>query len=102
MAWFLSIGGVGYTRNPVLPASDDGYSDFRSRIFIVRMRISAIIKASINGQNGAFAAVIITGDRSDIAPANHQGLRASNLVHLLAISGLHMGLLSGFVFAFVR
>jgi competence protein ComEC len=29
-------------------------------------------------------------------------LRASNTAHLLAISGLHMGLLSGFVFASLR
>lgn len=102
MAWFLSIGGVGYTRNPVIPAADDGFVYLGSTIFSVRMRISAIIKALIRGQNGAFAAAIITGDRSDIDPANLMSLRASNLAHLLAISGLHMGLLSGFVFALVR
>jgi competence protein ComEC len=31
-----------------------------------------------------------------------RALRASNLAHLLAISGLHMGLLTGFVFAVIR
>ena len=66
------------------------------------MRLSLFIRAAIPGQNGAFAAAIVTGDRSQIDPATLDGLRASNLAHLLAISGLHMGLLTGFVFALLR
>lgn len=102
MAWFMSLGGVGYTRNPVIPAFEDTEKGFRARLFVVRMAISDIIKGSIEGQNGAFASAIITGDRSDIDPEVLESLRASNLAHLLAISGLHMGLLSGFVFALLR
>jgi len=102
MAWFMSLGGVGYTRNPIIPAYDDAEPDFRARLFSVRMAVSAIVKRSIEGQNGAFAAAIITGDRSDIDPEILDSLRASNLAHLLAISGLHMGLLSGFVFTLLR
>ena len=44
----------------------------------------------------------MTGDRSAMSQATIADLRATNLVHLLAISGLHMGLLTGFVFAVVR
>jgi competence protein ComEC len=54
------------------------------------------------GRQGAFAAAIIAGDRSNIDPADAEALRASNLAHLLAISGLHMGLLTGLVFAATR
>ncbi|MFC3117879.1 ComEC/Rec2 family competence protein [Jhaorihella thermophila] len=43
-----------------------------------------------------------TGDRSGIPREALDALRGSNLAHLLAISGLHMGLLAGFVFAAVR
>jgi competence protein ComEC len=60
------------------------------------------VRQNIQGQTGAFAAAIITGDRSRIDPMMLDDLRASNLAHLLAISGLHMGLLVGFVFALVR
>lgn len=102
MAWFISLGGVGYTRNPVIPVFDATDPDFRARLFSIRMGISDIIKSAIDGQNGAFAAAIITGDRSDIDPEILHSLRASNLAHLLAISGLHMGLLSGFAFALLR
>ena len=54
------------------------------------------------GETGAFAAAITTGDRSNISKATLKALRASNLAHLLAISGLHMGLLTGFVFQAMR
>ncbi len=102
MAWFMQLGGVGYTRNPAIPAHPEVEHNFKVWLFSLRMQLSAKIKSSIVGQNGAFAAAIITGDRSDINPDILVSLRASNLAHLLAISGLHMGMLSGFVFALFR
>ena len=49
-------------------------------------------RAARPGQGG-FAAAITTGDRSgEIGAAELQALRDTNLAHLLAISGLHMGL----------
>ncbi len=102
MAWFMALGGVGYTRNPVIPAAVPDDDDLRIKLFYLRMSISGFIRESIPDQNGAFASAIIAGDRSEINPATLDGLRASNLAHLLAISGLHMGLLTGFVFALLR
>ena len=66
------------------------------------MAISAAVQQAIPGEAGAFAAAIMTGDRSGMGQASLEALRASNLAHLLAISGLHMGLLVGFVFAVIR
>lgn len=100
MAWFDRIGAVGYTRNPVLemrPYDDDGLWLDRFRV-----RVATYVYDSIGGQNGAFAGAILTGDRSRIDPAVLDQLRASNLAHLLAISGLHMGLLTGFVYLIIR
>jgi len=44
----------------------------------------------------------MTGDRAGMSQDTLRALRVSNLAHLLAISGLHMGLLAGFVFALIR
>ena len=66
------------------------------------MQISRAVQAAMPGEPGAFAAAIMTGDRSGMGQDTLRDLRASNLAHLLAISGLHMGLLTGFVFALVR
>ncbi|MCV6824173.1 MULTISPECIES: ComEC/Rec2 family competence protein [Halocynthiibacter] len=102
MAWFQKLGGVGYTRSPVLalePAEKG-----RAGLFIHRLRkkISAYVQTQIEGERGAFAAAILTGDRSAMSQDTLADLRASNLAHLLAISGLHMGMLTGFVFAATR
>ena len=98
-AWFLQLGAMGYTRNPVLiRAPPDG----TQRVFAVRMGLSAYVQKALPGETGAFAAAIMTGDRSGIGQDTLRDLRVSNLAHLLAISGLHMGLLTGFIFASLR
>ncbi|KAJ54518.1 hypothetical protein ACMU_17575 [Actibacterium mucosum KCTC 23349] len=99
-AWFKGIGAVGYTRDPsVLLAPAQGWSVIVGRI---RARLSAGIQARVAGDNGAFAAAILTGDRSAMSPDTVEALRDANMAHLLAISGLHMGLLTGFIFAALR
>ncbi|MFK5996477.1 MAG: ComEC/Rec2 family competence protein [Rhodobacterales bacterium] len=101
-AWFKGLGAVGYSRNPVTRIKTVDLNTYALRLFDLRMRVAAYVRGQIKGQTGAFAAAIITGDRSAIDPALLVDLRTSNLAHLLAISGLHMGLLVGFVFALVR
>jgi competence protein ComEC len=67
-----------------------------------RARLADALVRAMPGRRGAFAAAIIVGDRSNIDKADAEALRVSSLAHLLAISGLHMGLLTGLVFAAVR
>ncbi|SLN37781.1 ComEC family competence protein [Roseovarius albus] len=98
-AWFQKIGAIGYTRTPVLSITPpDGGLPLMS----ARLALSKRIQAHLRGEVGAFAAAVVTGDRSAISQATMEDLRHSNLAHLLAISGLHMGLLVGFVFAVAR
>lgn len=101
-AFFAGLGAVGYTRTPVLRAAAAQSDGWRLWIFSKRMQISRAVQAAMPGETGAFAAAIMTGDRSGMGQGTLRDLRASNLAHLLAISGLHMGLLTGCVFALVR
>lgn len=100
-AWFNRLGAVGYTRVPLvgLEAAQDGWS---LATFRLRMAMSSHIRAALPGDVGGFAAAVTTGDRSGISLATLDTLRTSNTAHLLAISGLHMGLLSGFVLGLLR
>lgn len=98
-AWFQRLGAVGYTQLPVLVAAPPSRA---LRLFRLRMAASARLRAALPGDIGGFAAAVTTGDRSGVGQATLEALRASNLAHLLAISGLHMGLLAGFVFGAVR
>jgi competence protein ComEC len=98
-AWFAGLGAVGYARTPLMGAAEPEGGMW---VFRVRMAMSARIQEVLPGDIGGFAAAITTGDRSAISQSALDALRASNLAHLLAISGLHMGLMTGVVFAALR
>ncbi|MCU9846663.1 ComEC family competence protein [Defluviimonas sp. WL0024] len=101
LAWFSRLGAVGYTRTPVL-ALEAPEGRMALLAFRLRMALSGAMQARMEGQAGAFAAALMTGDRSGVSAATNDALRGSNLSHLISISGLHMGLLTGFVFAACR
>lgn len=99
-AWFARLGAVGYTRNPVL-----GVERAQGGIWWVhraRIDLSNAIQTRIGGQAGAVAAALTTGDRSGIHEATNEVMRASNLYHIISISGLHMSMLAGFIYATLR
>ena len=100
-AWFLKLGAVGYTRKPVIllqPAS----KTMDLALFKYRIKFSKRLQKNLPERTSGFAAAIMTGDRSGIKQEHVIALRRSNLAHLLAISGLHMGLLVGVIFAALR
>ena len=100
MAFFDRLGAVGYSRTPLLVlAPPEPGTQLVNRL---RARLSAAIMDRIPGQAGAFASGAVTGDRSAITQETVERLRDSNLSHLLAISGMNMAFITGFVFALVR
>lgn len=101
-AWFNQLGGVGFALGPIMTSATPKIDSIPLLLTEIRLKLSKLIRNEIPGPNGSFAAAILTGDRSAIDPSHLNNLRASNLAHLLAISGLHMGLLTGFIFALVR
>jgi competence protein ComEC len=100
MAWFEQLGAVGYTPSPVMTWALPGPLD--ATVNRLRNRLSAAIMGQVPGDAGAFAAGALTGDRSEISAAVVTDLRVSSLAHLLAISGMNMAFLVGFVFALIR
>ena len=100
MAWFQQLGAVGYTPSPVVTWAPPGRWD--ATINRLRNRLSAGIIARVGGDAGAFASGALTGDRSQISAEVVSDLRVSSLAHLLAISGMNMAFLTGFVFALIR
>lgn len=50
-----------------------------------------------NGQTGALAEALLTGDRSELAKETSEAFRKSGAAHILALSGLHLGIIYGIV-----
>ncbi|MDA1132512.1 MAG: ComEC/Rec2 family competence protein [Proteobacteria bacterium] len=101
-AWFQRLGGVGYAVSApeVVVAAAPGA--FAAGMDSLRHGISERITSRLPGQPGAVAAALMTGDRGGIDDEAWASLRDSGLAHLLAISGLHVGLVAGILFAALR
>lgn len=99
-AWFDGLGAVGYTRMPVTVAGEDRPGG----LFFDRLRqhIADSVRARLPGDPGGFVAAILTNDTAGLSQAALQDLRVANLAHMLSISGLHMALVTGFLFAALR
>jgi len=106
-SFFDRLGAVGYaTGRPVLVAAAEqgaGPGDEWS-LAIERLRrsIAERTMAVVPGANGAVVAALLTGDRSAIPKAVLDDFRDSGLAHLLAISGLNIGLVAGILMVTVR
>ncbi len=101
--YFAGIGGVGYTfggaHRVAGPESEGGW---RESLRQLRTEISRRISAVLPGSSGGVASALITGKRGAITEEVKQAFRDSGLSHLLAIAGLHLGLVGAFVFFAVR
>lgn len=105
-AWFHQLGAIGYARGPLALVSADEETGLLRRAFLQiaawRAHLSAALREAMPGEAGAFAAAVTVGDRAGISREATEALRASNLAHLLAISGLHIGLVTALVFGATR
>lgn len=100
-AFFKGIGAVGFIYNtPEIIEPAAGGSYFWAK---VRERLSAHIDQHLNGKReGAIATALMTGQRGAIEKDDIQAMRDAGLAHLLAISGMHVGMIVGVLFFFSR
>ena len=104
-AYFRGIGATGFAVGPVevlTPAPAGAADGLRATVDRVRDRAAVRIREALPGPAGAVAAAMLIGDRAGIDDATAEAFRETGLAHLLAISGLHMGLVAGTVFVSVR
>ncbi len=102
-AWFERLGATGFSYGRCRPAAFHSPTDWldRQRLWLgaARQDLSGAIQRAAPGRGGAIAAALVTGDRSPIDQETNEALRDSGLGHLLSVSGIHMGVVGGLVFA---
>ncbi len=102
-AWLNGLSGTGMVwgalEKTVLPAAR--VSSFE--LWLEHQRTSLAARLAAPGTaSSAVVAALLTGIRSYIPDDVNDAFRRSGLAHLLAISGLHLGLVGGFVFFLSR
>lgn len=102
-AYFERLGATGFAygrcRPLDLPPPPSWFDQQRLWLAAMRWDLSATIQEASPGRGGAIAAALVTGDRSSVDEATNAALRDSGLGHLLSVSGIHMGVVGGLVFA---
>ncbi len=104
-SYFRGLGGVGFVYGPVTRIDGPPTPTVERFVYAfqrLRFRIAARIQTALPGETGAVAAALTTGERGAIPRDVMIAMRASGLAHLLAISGLHVGLVAGILFFTVR
>ena len=104
-SYFRGLGGVGFSFGPAIIEGRAPTSGASSIPFIIeRMReyINHTVRSVLDGEKGGVASALMTGDRAAIPTDTMIAIRNSGLAHLLAISGLHVGLVAGILFFSVR
>jgi competence protein ComEC len=106
-AYFKELSAVGYATGPVevLARSKEANGVLASARFWLssyRLDLSRRIIEALPGTPGALASALLTGERGPLFEDVTRAMRESGLAHLLAISGLHMGLVAGIVFLGLR
>lgn len=108
-AFFRGLGAHGYFLGR--PDADfllesDGADSFKKQFAVnvsrLRGTIADRIRAALPGEAGSLAVALTVADRRGVDPEVIETLRVSGLAHILAISGLHMALVAGTSFWFLR
>jgi len=101
-SYFDSIGAYASTTKPPKIIGQAKRNPIRLFIDETRIEIAKRIDKILPMQSGSIAKALTVGDQSSIAPEIRNIMAASGLAHVLAISGLHLSLVAGGVFAFSR
>lgn len=98
---FDGIGAYGSVLGDlsVVPAHQSGVMDM---VNAARRIIGARLVAQLGDRIGGIATALITGDQSRISEEDYDLMASAGIVHVISISGLHLTLVAGTMFASVR
>lgn len=97
-AFFEGLSATGYTVSSVTLLNKGKTSKFEYFINDLRETIANRLKTHMQGDAGALASALFVGVRGGLSATAETALRDAGLAHVLAISGLHMGLVTGIAF----
>ncbi len=100
--WFDGIGGTGWAVRRFDRARDLTGGETPSSVAQLRRDVVDRIGKVLDGGVGAIAIALLAGERGQMDQADVEAMRESGLAHLLAISGMNIGIAAGFVFVVLR
>ncbi|MBV6632591.1 MAG: ComEC/Rec2 family competence protein [Alphaproteobacteria bacterium] len=101
--FFQQIGAVGFAiGDPTILVEAPSGLGWHEQVASLRFSITTEIFDVLPGETGAVAAALVTGQRGGIGEETLQNIRDAGISHLLAISGLHLGVVAAWLFFCIR
>jgi competence protein ComEC len=100
--FYSGLGGSGYALGKLERTAQGVPSEPMRLVQRLREIIARRVVAVIPGAAGAVSVTLLTGASMAIPEADHAAFRDSGLAHLLAVAGLHIGIVMGFALAVSR
>ena len=101
-AFFQGLGASGFALTDVTVEQNPPPAPLAAWLANARARIAARIVATLGVPDGSVAVTLLTGLSQAMPASERQAFVAAGLAHLLAVAGLHVGIVMGLVFAASR
>ena len=101
-SFYSGLAGVGFALGYAERLAEAPPQGAARWIQWLRDTIQARFMAAVPGAPGAVSATLLTGLTSGIPETDRAAFRDSGLAHLLAVAGLHVGIIMGFAMALTR
>lgn len=99
MAWQDIWGSVSISAAKIKNLSSSPRY-FQARLDTIREQLRSLIRRASDGDAEAVLAALVIGDREGITPALRTAFSRAGVSHVLAISGLHVGVVAAAAFGF--
>jgi len=94
-AYFSGLGASGYALNPVVILERAQPAGTGAMLQALRDGIARRVLQGLPGPQGAVGSTLLTGTTLAIPQSDREAFRDSGLAHLLAVAGLHIGIVMG-------
>ncbi len=86
-------GQQGRMMDSVLLAGSSTYSVFKERMYRLREYLSLLLDACYDGEDASVMKAMLLGEKGTLDAELKELYRASGIIHILAISGLHLSII---------
>ncbi len=100
--FFEGLAGSGFALSTLAVTAPAPRDARQAGLETLRTRIEARILDTLPTDTGSVAATLLTGDEQAIPEAERQQFIAAGLAHILAVAGLHVGIVMGIFFFSTR
>lgn len=100
--WFSRIGATGYATGQPVILQKSNASSWTDLFETLRQKIGNRIRDVLPPEQAGVVLPLVIGSGTSISQKTYNHYRDAGIAHVLSVSGLHMMLIAGLVFAFTR